>query len=96
MNAGWSYCTKEKNNLEFEVLTDYNNEVARQFHITFTLNDELIDIYNDFHKLEIYNRTARTPDLCIDTNGIIKYAFIDTDYRKRAEPADILAAIKAI
>jgi len=91
--------TTEKNNLEFEVLTDYNNEVARQFRIAFTLNDELIEIYNDFHKLETYNGVA-TNELpvpatyVIGTDGIIKYAFVNTDYRKRAEPAEILEVLK--
>ncbi|TWR26727.1 AhpC/TSA family protein [Mucilaginibacter achroorhodeus] len=91
--------TTEKNNLEFEVLTDHNNEVARQFRIAFTLNDELIEIYNDFHKLETYNGVA-TNELpvpatyVIGTNGIIKYAFVDADYRKRAEPAEILEVLK--
>ncbi len=45
----------EKNELKFEVLSDCNNEVARKFHLAFTLNDDLVEIYNDFHKLETYN-----------------------------------------
>lgn len=93
--------TKEKNSLEFEVLTDYNNEVAHQFHITFALNDELVEIYNDFHKLETYNgiTTNELPvpaTYVIGIDAIIKYAFVDTDYRKRAEPADILAVLKTL
>jgi peroxiredoxin len=93
--------TKEKNNLAFEVLTDYNSDVARQFRIAFTLNDELIDIYNDFHKLEDYNGVS-TNELpvpatyIIGTDSIIKYAFVNTDYRERAEPAEILDALKRI
>lgn len=91
--------TTEKNNLEFEVLTDYNNEVARQFRIAFTLNDELIEIYNDFHKLETYNGVAANElpvpaTYVIGADGIIKYAFVDTDYRKRAEPSEILEVLK--
>lgn len=96
-----SLTTTEKNQLEFEVLTDYNNRVAKQFRIAFTLNDELIDIYNDFHKLETYNGVA-TNELpvpatyVIGTDGIIKYAFVDADYRKRAEPAEILRVLKRL
>lgn len=96
-----SLSTIEKNALVFEVLTDYNNEVARSFHITFTLNDELVEIYDNFHKLESYNgiTTNELPvpaTYVIGTNGIIRYAFVDTDYRKRAEPEDILTALKNI
>ncbi|MEQ8837945.1 MAG: AhpC/TSA family protein, partial [Lacipirellulaceae bacterium] len=32
----------------------------------------------------------------IDTQGIIRYAFLDADYTKRAEPADIVAAVKSL
>jgi len=93
--------TIEKNNLEFEVLTDYNNELARQFRIAFTLNDELIEIYNDFHKLVTYNGVA-TNELpvpatyVIGTDRIIRYAFVDTDYRQRAEPAEILDVLRRL
>ncbi|GAB4020218.1 peroxiredoxin-like family protein [Spirosoma koreense] len=96
-----SLSTTEKNNLAFDVLTDYNNEVARRFRIAFTLNEALIDIYNDFHKLENYNGVS-TNELpipatyVIDTEGVIRYAFVDTDYRKRAEPAAILDVLKTL
>lgn len=96
-----SLSTVEKNNLSFEVLTDYNNEVARLFHIAFTLNEELITIYDDFHKLENYNGVS-TNELpvpatyVIGTDGVIKYAFVDTDYRKRAEPAEILRTLNSL
>lgn len=96
-----SLTTIEKNELAFEVLTDYNNEVARKFLITFSLNEELIGIYNDFHKLEDYNGVS-TNELpvpatyVISKDGIIKYAFVDTDYRRRAEPAEILDVLKSL
>jgi len=96
-----SLTTIEKNELAFEVLTDYNNEVARKFYITFSLNEELIGIYNDFHKLEDYNGVS-TNELpvpatyVIGKDGIIKYAFVDTDYRRRAEPAEILEVLKSL
>lgn len=94
-----SLSTTEKNELTFEVLTDYNNEVAHQFNIAFALNEELVNIYNDFHKLENYNGVS-TNELpvpatyVIGTDGVIKYASVDVDYRKRAEPAEILDVIK--
>ena len=96
-----SLSTTEKNNLQFEVLTDYNNEVARLFRIAFTLNEELREIYDDFHKLENYNgvTTNELPvpaTYVIGTDRVIKYAFVDTDYRKRAEPAEILETLKSL
>ena len=32
----------------------------------------------------------------IDREGIIRYAFVDADYRKRAEPSDVLAALRGL
>jgi hypothetical protein len=32
----------------------------------------------------------------IDQKGTIAWAFVDADYRNRAEPADILQALKAL
>ena len=83
------------------MLTDYNNEVARKFKIAFTITDELVEIYNESHNLEKFNGVA-TNELPIPAtfvlgrDGIIKYAFIDTDYRKRAEPEEIIAVLKTL
>jgi peroxiredoxin len=32
----------------------------------------------------------------IDRGGVIRYAFVDGDYRKRAEPSDVLAALRKL
>jgi peroxiredoxin len=93
--------TKEKNKLEFEVLSDYDNQVAKKFGIAFTLNEELVGIYNGFHKLETFNGidTNELPipaTYIIDTDYTIKYAFINPDYRERAEPKDLVTVLKRL
>lgn len=32
----------------------------------------------------------------IDRDGVIRYAFVDADDRKRAEPADVIAALRGL
>ena len=32
----------------------------------------------------------------VDREGIIRYAFVDADYRKRAEPSDVIAALRRL
>ena len=32
----------------------------------------------------------------VDRKGVIRYAFIDADYRKRAEPSAVLAALRRL
>ena len=43
---------------------------------------------------------ARANDLCkremAQINGTVRYAFVNSDYTKRAEPADVLAACREI
>ena len=43
---------------------------------------------------------ARANDLCqrevAQMNGTVRYAFVNSDYTKRAEPADVLAACREI
>ena len=41
----YSLSTKEKNELDFYVLSDVGNNVARQFDLVFDMPDYLIDIY---------------------------------------------------
>ena len=48
------------------------------------------------------NLMALTPELplgatyIIGTDAVIRYAFIDPDYRKRAEPDSLLSALMAL
>lgn len=96
-----SLTTTEKNHLEFPVLTDYNNDLARRLGLVFTLNDDLAQLYSRFTSLEDYNGVA-TNELplaatyVVGTDSVIRYAYLNPDYRERAEPADILAAVKAL
>lgn len=96
-----SLTTVEKNNLQFEVLTDYNNDIARKFGIVFTINNDLVEIYNGFHPLDTYNG-VHTNELPIPATYIISqdftihYAYVEPDYRKRAEPQEILQALSKL
>jgi len=97
-----SLSTVEKDNLEFTVLSDAGNAVASAYGLVFTLPDNLIERYRGFGiDLEQANGddTWTLPlaaTYVIDTDGTIAWAFVDADYRKRAEPADILAALERI
>ncbi|MBC7867733.1 MAG: AhpC/TSA family protein [Gloeobacteraceae cyanobacterium ES-bin-316] len=96
-----SLTTVEKNQLEFEVLTDYNNDVARKFGIVFKINEDLVEIYNGFHPLDTYNGVD-TNELPIPATYIIspdftiRYAYVEPDYRKRADPQEILKALSKL
>lgn len=96
-----SLSTAEKNNLEFTVLSDVSNTVAEEYGVVFTLTNEVASIYQDAFGLSQVNgnNTNKLPlaaTYVIDTNGIIQYAFLDADYRKRAEPSEIVLALQKL
>lgn len=93
--------TKEKNELAFEVLTDAGNGVAREYGVVFDLTDGVHENYNANFKLDEWNgqdsgELPLAATYVIDREGVIRWAFLDADYRARAEPADVLAALEAI
>lgn len=96
-----SMSTAEKHALEFEVLSDIDNCVARDYGIVFKLTDEVAAIYEEKFGLSDYNgnESAELPlaaTYIINPDGKIVYAFLDADYRNRAEPAEITAALQSL
>lgn len=95
-----SISTSEKHDLTFEVLSDLDNNVAREFGVVFKLTPEVAEAYQKFG-LEDYNNTDSNElplaaTYIINTDGEIVYAFVSEDYRNRAEPRDIVAALEAL
>lgn len=97
-----SLSTQEKNDLTFEVLTDDKNAVARELGLVFALPEVLRPIYESFGiDIPAYNgdESFELPvpaTYVIAPNGEIVYAFAEADYTQRAEPAEVVAALKAL
>lgn len=94
-----SISTSEKHELEFEVLSDIGNQVAREYGIVFQLTDEVAEIYNRSFGLNEYNgdesnELPLAATYIINQEGIIVYAFLDADYRNRAEPSELTEFLK--
>jgi len=95
-----SLSTKEKNELSFEVLSDNNNQIAKQFSLAFGLDQDLIEVYKGFGiDLEKSNGNSNwelpiSATYVIDQTGKIIYDFIKEDYKERADPQDIIAVLK--
>ena len=97
-----SLSTVEKNELTFEVLSDVGNRVARSYGLVFELPEALRPIYAGFGiDLPAHNGddTFELPipaTYVIGTDGTVSHAFVNADYTKRLEPADIVAALQAL
>lgn len=90
----------EKLSLEFEILSDVNNEVAKQFGIVFALDEELQALYEkfgiDLRKTQ-GNENYELPipaTYVVDANGIIILSHVDIDYATRLEPEEVLEVLK--
>jgi peroxiredoxin len=90
------------NKLAFEVLSDVGNKVAERFGIVFAVPDDVHNRYERFGiDLDTWNadgkRTLPLPaTYVLDTDGTIVHAFVEEDYTLRAEPAEVLAAVRKL
>jgi len=91
---------QEEKKLDFMILSDPGNRVAQRYGIKYSLPEDLQGIYKKFgNDLAKFNReepwTLPMPArLIVDTDGVIRYAEINADYKERPEPEHTLAALK--
>lgn len=96
-----SLTTQEKHDLSFDILYDKGNKIAKEFGLVFTLPQEIRSIYDTFGIDVVGHNGDETFELpipatyIINQSGEIIYHFVDADYTKRSEPADVLAALQA-
>lgn len=97
-----SLSTTEKNSLTFEVLSDKGNAVSKTFGLVFTLAEKLRPLYSnlgidipEFNGDESFE-LAMPATYVVDTKGTITLAFVDADYTKRLEPAEVIEALNKI
>lgn len=93
----------EKNRLAFPVLSDVGNKVAADFGLVFTVDARIQAMYlerlgNDLPRLNGDDSfTLPLPaTYVIGQDGVIAYAYVNADYRLRAEPEEALAALEGL
>jgi len=94
-----SLTMQEKNKLQFPVLSDVGNSLARKLGILFQQPDTILPIMKAYG----VDLQARNGDdsyvvpfpasYLIDSRGMIRYAFLDPDYTHRLEPSIALGWI---
>ena len=97
-----SMSTAEKNELSFPVLSDAGNKVAKEFGLVFTLSEQLRPLYESFNiDLPATNgdKSFELPipaTFIIDSDGVVKGAFVNADYKQRMNLSDIINVLKEI
>ncbi len=94
-----SLSTKEKNELDFIVLSDVGNEVAREYGIVYTLPASVKAQFEGRLDIPAYNaddswELPLAVTYVVSPTGVIEYHFVEPDYRQRAEPSEIIATLK--
>jgi len=97
-----SMTTVEKQQLQFDVLSDVGNKTARDYGLIFTVYEEMRPLYlkwgldvpasngDDSWELPI------PATYIIDSNCVARAAHVDKDYTKRMEPDQILTALRSL
>ena len=94
-----SLSTAHKNELAYPVLCDSKLAAAAAFGIAFEMPQALIDLYRGVgNDLPVLNGNGQwvlpvPATYVIGRDGRIVFAHVEADYRERAEPADVLAAV---
>lgn len=97
-----SLSTAQKNELAFPVLSDSALQAASAFGVAFEMPPELIELYSRVgNDLPVLNGNGRwvlpvPATYLIDRDGRVAFAQVDADYRERAEPEEVLAAVAAL
>jgi len=94
--------TREKAKGDYAVYSDGAFAAAKAFKVHFVVDDATKAKYQQFGLNVGESNVSGTWELpapatfVIDKNGVIRWAFADWDYKKRANPDDVIAAVKAI
>ena len=101
-NADHSLSMSDKHALEFHVLSDAGNEVARQYGLVFTLDEPMRAIsVQSGSDLSTFNgrdswELPIAGTFIIDQDGMIQLAYVDADFTHRLEPISLLNGLKAL
>jgi len=91
---------KEKNELEFVVLSDLGNKVAREYGVVYRIPEIIAASYGEGGRIDLAkfngDDSLELPlavTYVIGTDRTVEYAFIDVDWRKRAETSEVVAVV---
>jgi peroxiredoxin len=93
----------EKHELAFPVLSDLDQSVSTSYRVRFNVTGELEDLQVNVFRNDPAEQNADgrrslpvPSTFVIDRDGIVRFASVNADWRVRVEPADVIAALKAL
>ena len=91
---------QEKAELTFDVLSDVEQKVIRDYRVQFTVPPELQELYLGFYSLDLGEQNGdgswNLPvpgTVIIDAEGIVRKTHVTADFTRRMEPDDVIEAL---
>jgi peroxiredoxin len=91
----------ERDALEFTVLSDQDARVAAQYGVAWEVPELILEHMRKDRNLdlaEINNGSGRVLPIpatfVLGRDGVVAWRYVDVDYRTRAEPEDVVAALR--
>jgi peroxiredoxin len=96
-----SIATGERHQLGFDLLVDRHNRVAKKFGGVHRMNDGTRGYYGRMGVMDYYEEhdLSELPipaTYIIDRTGVVQYAYVNADFRKRPEPEEILGVVRGV
>lgn len=93
--------TADKNDLTYTLLSDAPMQAAKAFGIAFKLDDETVERYKSYD-IDIEKDSGYDHHLLpapavflVDQKGVIKFSYVNPNYKERIDGGILLAAAKA-
>ena len=94
--------SQQSGDFEYLLLSDSDMEAAQGFGIAFQVEPDLVRVYRENHGIDLEADSGRDHHLLphpavfiIDTEGVIRYANVNPDYRERLSGEELVAAAES-
>ncbi len=91
----------KKSDFDYVLLSDSKLEAAKAFGIAFHLDDDMLKMFTKYG-IDLEEASGEThhglpvPSVFIlDTEGVIRFSYVDPNYKARVDPDLLVAAAKA-
>ena len=94
--------TKTKNSLSYDVVADDHHVIARKFGLVYKVDPKVVEnLKKSGIDLSVYqghseHELSIPATYVINKDGRVEFAYVDADWRQRAEPSTVLDAVKAL
>lgn len=93
----------ERDPLAFPVLSDQDARVAAEYGVAWEVPDAILDHMRKDRNLELTEINGGNGHVLpipgtfvLGRDGLVKWRYVNVDYRYRAEPEDVVAAVRAL